>query len=316
MFSLLHLRLGTRASLLAQWQANWVTSRLREQGVSVELVNITTSGDQGTVPLLLTQKSGQSPSPMVGTGVFTKEIQRELLAGRIDLAVHSLKDLPTETVPGLVLAAVPERAPVADVLVSDRFDSIDSLPPGAAVGTGSLRRRAQLLHHRNDLEMRDIRGNVDTRLRKLREGPYAALILAQAGLERLGFSKHITQVLPLSLMLPAVGQGALGIETRADDDATRAVLAFLDHAPTHAAVVAERAMLAALHGGCMAPIAARGRMEGDQLRLTGRVLDPAGTRMLEAELRGTAEEAASLGRRTAESLLEQGAAELIAECRG
>ncbi len=252
---------------------------------------------------------------MVGTGVFTKEIQRELLAGRIDLAVHSLKDLPTDTVPGLVLAAVPERAAVADVLVSDRFDSVESLPPGAVVGTGSLRRRAQLLHHRNDLEMRDIRGNVDTRLRKLREGHYEAIILAQAGLSRLGFTDRIAQVLPLDMMLPAVGQGALGIETRAEDAGTRAALAVLNHPPTHAAVVAERAMLAALHGGCMAPIAAWGRIEGGQLHLTGRVLDPAGTRKLDAESDGAAELAASLGKQVAEDLLRQGAEELIAACR-
>ena len=236
---------------------------------------------------------------LAGTGIFTKEIQRELLDGRIDLAVHSLKDLPTESVPGLALAAVPERAPVADALVSDRFDSLELLPPGAVVGTGSLRRRAQLLNHRHDLEMRDIRGNVDTRLRKLREGHYEAIILAQAGLDRLGLTKHITQILPLGLMLPAVGQGALGIEARADDAATREALACLDHPPTHAAVKAERAMLAVLHGGCMAPIAAWGRMEGEQFVLTGRVLDPAGTRKLEATQAGTAEEAESLGRSVA-----------------
>jgi hydroxymethylbilane synthase len=302
----MNLRIGTRASLLAQWQANWVAARLREQGVSVELVNIATSGDQ--------QQS--ATGPIVGTGVFTKEIQRELLAGRVDLAVHSLKDLPTEPVPRLVLAAVPERAPVADVLVSERFTSLDALPPGAVVGTGSLRRRAQLLHYCNDLEMRDIRGNVDTRLRKLREGQYDAIVLAQAGLERLGFTRHITQVLPLSVMLSAVGQGALGIETRADDDAAQAALAFLDHATTHAAVFAERAMLAALHGGCMAPIAAWARIESGQLHLSGRVHDPAGTRRLETELYAAVEEAVSLGQRVAQNLLNQGAAELIAECRG
>ena len=279
-----HLRLGTRASLLAQWQANWTATQLRQLGASVELVNITTSGDQQQT----------TAGPMVGTGVFTKEIQRELLAGRIDLAVHSLKDLPTEAVPGLVLMAVPARAPVADALVSDRFGTIESLPPGAVVGTGSFRRRAQLLHYRNDLEMRDIRGNVDTRLRKLREGQYEAIVLAQAGLERLGLSKNITQLLPLSLMLPAVGQGALGIETREDDVAARAALAALDHAPTHTAALAERAMLAALHGGCAAPIAAWARMEGDSLALTGRVLDPAGTRKLEATMSAAADDACAL----------------------
>jgi hydroxymethylbilane synthase len=226
-----------------------------------------------------------------------------------------VKDLPTEAVPGLMLAAVPERAAVADVLVSNRYDSVESLPPGAVVGTGSLRRRAQLLHYRNDLEMRDIRGNVDTRLRKLREGQYEAIILARAGLERLGLSERITQVLPLDMMLPAVGQGALGIESREDDSATRVALAVLDHVPTHAAVLAERAMLAALHGGCMAPIAAWGRIEGGQLHLTGRVLDPAGTRTLEADLTDSADDSQSLGQRVADALLEQGAAELIAACR-
>ena len=278
---------------------------LRQRGVEIELIHITTSGDQQ-------QAAG---GPVKGTGIFTKEIQRELLDGRIDLAVHSLKDLPTEVVPGLALTAVPERAPVADALVSVRFDSLDFLPPGAVVGTGSLRRRAQLLNHRDDLEMREIRGNVDTRLRKLREGQYEAIILAQAGLDRLGLTQHITHILPLGLMLPAVGQGALGIEARADDAAARAALACLDHLPTHAAVKAERAMLAALHGGCMAPIAAWGRFDGGQLLLTGRVLDPAGTRKLEAELPGTAEEAETLGRSVADVLLQQGAAELIAECR-
>ncbi|MGO9109155.1 MAG: hydroxymethylbilane synthase [Thermoguttaceae bacterium] len=308
------LRLGTRASLLAQWQANWVTAQLRRCGLEIELIPITTSGDEqqtASGPI-----AGAGLGPMASTGIFTKEIQRELLAGRIDLAVHSLKDLPTEAVPGLALAAVPERASVADVLVSDRFDSLELLPPGAVVGTGSLRRRAQLLNHRDDLEMRDIRGNVDTRLRKLREGQYEAIILAQAGLDRLGLTKHITQILPLGLMLPAVGQGALGIETRADNSATREALACLDHPPTHFAVMAERTMLAALHGGCMAPIAAWGRIDGEQLILTGRVLDPAGSRRLEATHAGTADEAESLGRNVANALLQQGAADLIAECRG
>jgi hydroxymethylbilane synthase len=299
------IRLGTRASLLAQWQANWVTAQLRQQGLEVELIHITTSGDQQQT----------ATGPVTGTGLFTKEIQRELLAGRIDLAVHSLKDLPTETVAGLTLAAVPERAPVADVLVSDRFTSLELLPPGAVVGTGSLRRRAQLLNHRDDLEMRDIRGNVDTRLRKLREGQYEAIVLAQAGLIRLELAQHITEVLPLSLMLPAVGQGALGIEARADDAATLQALAFLDHPATHAAVTAERAMLATLHGGCMAPIAAWGRMDAGQLALTGRVLDPAGTHKLEAAMTDSPDHAALLGRRVADALLEQGAAELIADCR-
>jgi hydroxymethylbilane synthase len=302
----MQLRLGTRASLLARWQADWVTAQLRQRGLDIELIPITTSGDR--------QQSASGP--ISGTGVFTKEIQRELLEGRIDLAVHSLKDLPTEVVPGLVLAAVPERAPVADALICVRFDSLAGLPPGAVVGTGSLRRRAQLLHFRDDLEMREIRGNVDTRIRKLREGHYEAIVLAQAGLDRLGLTTHITKILPLDLMLPAVGQGALGIEARRDDTATLEALACLDHAPTHSAVTAERAMLAALHGGCMAPIAAWGRFEGEQLVLTGRVLDQAGTRKLEATQSGPAEDAEALGQTVAEILAKQGAAELIAEARG
>jgi hydroxymethylbilane synthase len=280
-------------------------AQLRQRGLEIDLIQITTHGDQQQT----------ADGPITGTGIFTKEIQHELLDGRIDLAVHSLKDLPTETVPGLALAAVPPRAHVADVLVSDRFDSLELLPPGAVVGTGSLRRRAQLLNHRHDLEMRDIRGNVDTRLRKLREGHYEAVVLAQAGLDRLGLAKHITQILPLDLMLPAVGQGALGIEARADDTATREALVCLNHPPTHAAAKAERGLLAVLHGGCMAPIAGWGRMDGQQLVLTGRVLNPAGTRKLEVTQAGAADDAESLGRSVANVLLEQGAAELIAECR-
>ncbi len=298
-------RLGTRASLLAQWQADWVTAQLRARGLEVERVHIATSGDQQ-------QLVG---SPISGTGIFTKEIQRELLACRIDLAVHSLKDLPTEAVPGLTLAAVPERGPASDVLVSEQFTALEQLPPRAIVGTGSLRRRAQLLYHRNDLIVRDIRGNVDTRLRKLREGPFQAIVLAEAGLARLGLAQHISQVLPFERMLPAVGQGALGIEARADDADLLNALATLDHAPTHAAVKAERTMLAVLHGGCMAPIAGWGRMEGEQLVLTGRVLDPAGRQKLEAARAGMASDAELLGKQVAEDLLAQGAAALIAQSR-
>jgi len=273
--------------------------------MEIELIPITTSGD----------RQQTTSGPIAGTGIFTKEIQRELLEGRIDLAVHSLKDLPTEPVPGLALAAVPERAPVADVLVCDRFDSLEQLPPAAVIGTGSLRRRAQLLNHRGDLKMRDIRGNVDTRLRKLREGSYEAIVLAQAGLDRLGLAKHVTQILPLSVMLPAVGQGALGIEARADDIAALRALGCLDHSPTHTAVQAERTMLAELHGGCMAPIAAWGRIEGEQLVLTGRVLNPAGTQTLESTQAGPANDPELLGRSVACLLLEHGAAALIAEAR-
>jgi len=301
----LRIRLGTRASLLAQWQANWVASRLRELGVEVELVPVTTSGDQLQTPI----------GAASGTGIFTKEIQRELSAGRIDLAVHSLKDLPTEEVSGLVLAAVPERAPVNDVLVSKKYRTLDELPKGGVVGTGSLRRRAQLLHVRPDLRPADIRGNVDTRLKKLDRGDYDAIVLAEAGLRRLDLADWISQELPLSVALPAVGQGALGLETRAKDEATRRALAPLDHAPSHHAVLAERAMLATLRGGCLAPVAAYAAMENQGLRLIGRVLSVDGARRLEAQGTSRPDGALALGRRVAENLLRQGAGELIETAR-
>jgi hydroxymethylbilane synthase len=300
------LHIGTRGSALARWQAEWVAARLAELGVGVTLVPITTSGD--------VQQRG--PVESIGTrGVFTKEIQRELLERRVDVAVHSLKDLPTDEVPGLCLAAVPERAPAWDVLVGRKYRSLADLPSGALVGTGSLRRQSQLRFVRPDLKTAEIRGNVDTRLRKLDEGAYDAIVLAEAGLRRLGLESHISEVLPASISLPAVGQGALGIEARVDDEQIRQVLAALDHAPTHAAVVAERAMLAALEGGCLAPIAAWGRVEGGQLRLSGRVLDRDGTRRLDATLSGELDVAADLGRRVAEALIGQGALELIHSAR-
>jgi hydroxymethylbilane synthase len=303
------LRLGTRASPLARWQADWVATQLGRRGVEVELVYVATSGDRGRAA------GGPPPDHAPATGLFTKEIQQELLAGRVDLAVHSLKDLPTASPGGLCLAAVPERAAVNDVLVSDRAGSFAALPAGATVGTGSLRRRAQLLHARGDLAIRDLAGNVETRLRKLHEGRYDAIVLAAAGLERLGLAREITQVLPLELLLPAVGQGALGIETRTGDDAARQAIALLEHAATRAAVTAERAMLAALEGGCLAPIAAWARPDGPALVLTGRVLGADGLRKLEATLRSAPEDAETLGRRVADILLAQGAAGLIQAAR-
>jgi len=302
------LRLGTRGSPLARWQAEWTAGELAARGVDVELVPITTSGDR--------EQSG--PIGAIGTqGVFTKELQRALLDGSIDLAVHSLKDLPTEPVEGLVLTAVPDRGPTGDCLVSPRYHTFDELPQGAIVGTGSQRRRAQLLYARRDLKMEDVRGNVDTRLRKLNEGQYAAIILAEAGLKRLRLEANIAQVLPTELILPAVGQGALGLETRADDAATRAHLAALDHPTTHAAVTAERALLHALRGGCLAPVGAWGRQTPDgKLHLSAVVLRSDGSERLYTELSGTPAEAADLGRRAAEDLLNRGAARLIADSRG
>ena len=302
------LRLGTRASLLAQRQSQWVAAQLQSLGIQVELVAVTTGGDQQ-----------QTPIGAIGeSGVFTKEIERELLDGRVDLAVHSLKDLPTDVPPGLCLAAVPQRAAVGDALLSDKYPALDQLPPAATVGTGSLRRRAQLLHVRPDLQVRDIRGNVDTRLRKLHGGQFDAVVLAEAGLERLGLADQIAQRLPPAILLPAVGQGALGLEVRSDDQHARQLVQTLDHRATHAAVTAERAMLAALRGGCLAPVAAWGRLEEDRpdrLTLTGRVLSVNGVRKIEATRAAPLAEAEQLGLRVADDLLAQGAAALIESAR-
>ena len=300
------LRLGTRASALARWQADWVAARVEQLGVKVVLVPVTTRGDQ---------KQRESVAAIGAQGVFTKEIQQALLEGRIDLAVHSLKDLPTSSVDGLCLAAVPERAPAGDVLVCREHGGLGDLPHGAVVGTGSLRRRAQILHVRPDLRMADIRGNVDTRLRKLDRGDYDAVVLAEAGLRRLGLAHRITEKLSFSVVLPAVGQGALGLEIRSEDHAAREIVDRLDHRPTHAAVLAERAMLAALEGGCLAPIAAWGRMASDELILTGRVLSPDGSRKIEAELTGDPADPTELGRQVAEALKAQGADAMVRAAR-
>ncbi len=299
------LRLGTRASPLARWQADWVAGQLRQRGVEVELVLISTQGDVTTGPL------GQ----IGGQGLFTKEIQRALLDEQIDLAVHSLKDLPTENVAGLSLAAVPERESIADVLVCNAAKSVAELPPNARVGTGSLRRRAQLLHQRPDLQMLEIRGNVDTRLRKLDSGEYDALVLAQAGLHRLALDARIAGIIPLAVMLPAVGQGALGIETRADDVSARQLLAPLNHEPTQQSVVAERSLLAALRGGCLAPVGALGRLENGSLLLDGVVLSGDGRQRIAASASGPPSSAAKLGQQVAELLIAQGAEGLIAAAR-
>ncbi len=298
------LRIGTRASPLALWQANHIADRLRPLADPrpVELVHVQTEGDRD---------QSASLAHIGGRGVFTKEIQRALLDGRVDVAVHSLKDLPTQPVDGLTLAAVPPRGPTGDVLVALRPTRFDHLPPGAAVATGSLRRRAQILYRRSDLRLFDIRGNVDTRLRKLREEGYDALILAQAGLERLGLSGVITEVLDPSWMLPAVGQGALGLECRADDAATRSLLAALDHPGTREAVEAERSLLYHLGVGCQVPLGAAAAVDGGRLVLRGAVLAMDGTRRVAGEEAGPAVDAVAIGVRLAEQLRQQGADELL-----
>jgi len=310
------IRLGTRGSALARTQANWVASQLRDAGHDVDLIEISTQGDE---------KTSVSVASLGSVGVFTKEIQRALLDDTIDLAVHSLKDLPTDFIENLTLASVPPREDCGDALISAGDVSFEDLTEGARIGTSSLRRCSQLLHQRPDLTLCDIRGNVDTRLRKLIDGEYDAIVLAEAGLNRLGLSEHITEVLPKDWMLPAVGQGALGLETRTDDETTRAAVATLDDAATHSSVLAERAMLLALAGGCLAPIGAWGRTDSDTLLLDAVVLSRDGKQRIaaadKAELPAAGEQAASaefakeLGRTVAKQLLDQGAADLIAAAR-
>jgi hydroxymethylbilane synthase len=291
-----------------------VADRLRVGGHDVELVLITTQGDRTQDA---THDAAVQPIGAAGPfGVFTKELQLALLDGRIDLAVHSLKDLPTDGVSGLTIAAVPERASPFDVIVSRRAEPLDALPQGAVVGTGSLRRRAQLLHCRPDLRMADIRGNVDTRLKKLRDGQFDALVLAEAGLSRLGLADRITQILPPEILLPAVGQGALGIETRDGDKAAIQAVASLDHAGSRTAVLTERALLAKLAGGCLAPIGGHCQNLSDgQLWLRACVLSPDGKNCLRAEKMAPADAWGKLANSVAADLLGQGAARLIEQAR-
>jgi hydroxymethylbilane synthase len=268
----------------------------------VELVLIETEGDR---------VRDRALSQIGGIGLFTKEIQNALLDRRVDVAVHSLKDLPTIPVPGLMLASVPPRAPTGDAFVSTRHARFEHLPPGARVATSSLRRRSQLLHRRPDLRVEDVRGNVETRLRKLTEQGLDAIILAEAGLRRLGLERHITEVLDQGWMLPAVGQGALGLECRTDDTAARQALAALNDPATWSAVTAERSFLAALGGGCLVPIGALATVSDGRLTLRGAVLPPDGSQRVAGEEAGPAEEAGAIGRRLAEALLANGAGQLL-----
>jgi len=298
------LRLGTRGSKLALWQANYVAVRLRPVVAPrlVELVLIETEGDR---------VQDRPLSQMGGFGVFTKAIQQALLDNRIDVAVHSLKDLPTIPEPRLALAAVPPRGPMGDVFVSIRHRRFADLPSGAVVGTSSLRRRAQLLNQRPDLAPVDLRGNVETRLRKLREQDLDAIILAEAGLHRLGLDEHITEVLDPTWMLPAVGQGAIGLECRADDVDSREAAEALNDPLTWNAVLAERAMLFALGGGCMVPIGSYSQGINGTLTLRGTVLSPDGKRRIVDTHRGPMEQPLNVGSELAAKLLSAGAEELL-----
>jgi hydroxymethylbilane synthase len=293
------MRIGSRGSALALWQAEHVQGRLQGLGHAVEIVVITTTGDR---------VQDRRLESVGGKGAFLKEIEEALLADEVDLAVHSLKDVPTTLPDGLRLTAILERADPRDVLLSGGT-RLDALPVGARVGTTSLRRRAQLHARRPDLDVQDLRGNVDTRIRRLREGAFDAILLARAGLVRLGRADEATEVLEPEVMLPAPGQGAIAIECRADDQATAAAVSALDHPQTARAVTAERTFLAALHGGCNVPLGAYAEPDALGLRLRGLVAREDGTRVVRGERRG--DDAGAIGRALADELLAQGAAELL-----
>jgi len=294
--------IGSRGSSLALWQANWVKDCLAAAGHEIEIQIIKTSGDKLHNALLTAS----------GTrGLFIKEIEEALLCGQVDLAVHSMKDLPTGLPEGLGVAAVPEREDPHDVLVSKDGQSLRELPAGARIGTSSLRRQSQLLALRPDLKIVPLRGNVDTRLRKLDGGECESLVLAGAGLRRLGLASRITSWFKESDLCPAVGQGALAIEVRMRNAAVREAVAPLDHPSTHQAVRAERSMLQALGGGCQLPIAAYAQQDSGTIHLAGVVASPSGTRLLRARASGKPEDPEGLGKRVAKELLDQGAHELL-----
>ncbi|MBW1992548.1 MAG: hydroxymethylbilane synthase [Deltaproteobacteria bacterium] len=303
------VRLGTRASPLALAQSRWVESRLQAHHphITTELVIIKTTGDKlKDVPL----------AKVGGKGLFIKEIEEALLAGKVDLAVHSLKDMPAQMPAGCRLAAVPPREDWRDAFISYRYSSLQEIPPGGRVGTGSLRRRVQLLNRRPDLEVVHLRGNVDTRLRKLREQGLDAIILAAAGLNRLGLGHLPRTLLAAQDMLPAVGQGALGLEIRDQDQEMQELLAFLDDPPSRLAVSAERAFLERLEGGCLVPVAALAVVQEDRLELEALISDLEGRHLLRERTSGPAAAAADLGRSLAERLLDLGGREILSQIYG
>jgi hydroxymethylbilane synthase len=301
------LRIGSRGSQLALWQANHIATLLRARSHEVEIEIIHTTGDKITdVPLAQVGVKGGS-----GKGIFTKEIEDALAAGRVDLAVHSLKDLPTELPEGFEIAAVTKREDPRDAFCSRHFLSIEDLPGGARVGTSSLRRQAQLRSLRRDLVIHPLRGNVDTRLRKLEEGEYAAIILASAGLKRLGKTELIQQILPAEIMCPAAGQGALAIEIRQGDQAVRQHLQFLNDFNTSAAIRSERALLNRLGGGCQVPIGAFAEIRDGKLSLEAVVANPDGSEVLRESRNGDIDHPEKLGAEASESLLKRGADKIL-----
>ena len=299
------LKIGTRQSLLALWQSNHIAACLRKQYPDCEVVlkKIVTKGDRILdVPL----------AQIGGKGLFTKEIEEDLLSGEVDLAVHSLKDMPTVLPEGLCLTAITERANVGDAFVSNDYACFEELPLGAVVGTSSLRRKAQLLAARPDLTIRDLRGNVDTRLRKLDEGLYDAVILAAAGLERLGHGDRIKAIIPSDVCLPAVGQGALAIECRTDDAEVRQMLDFLNDQPTVYATAAERAFLGLLEGGCQVPIGVHADVDGEQIKIEAIIAALDGSTVLRDTIEGAAVDAVALGQKLGKKMLANGGQKILA----
>lgn len=300
-----NLIIGTRQSLLAMWQSNYIAGRLREEypGCEVTLKKIVTKGDRILdVPL----------AKIGGKGLFTKEIEQELLDGTIDLAVHSLKDMPTVLPEGLCLTAITERANAGDAFVSNKYNCIEELPEGSVLGTSSLRRRAQLLARRPDLKIVDLRGNVDTRLKKLDEGQMDAIILAAAGLTRLGHADRIKEIIPQSYCLPAVGQGALAIECRTDNFKVRQMLDFLNDTATKQATDAERAFLGLLEGGCQVPIGVHAEVNEGHITMEAVIASLDGSTVLRDTAEGNAADAVTLGRTLGQKMLDNGGREILA----
>ncbi|HBI15461.1 MAG TPA: hydroxymethylbilane synthase [Desulfobulbaceae bacterium] len=304
-----HIKIGTRASLLAVTQSSWVKEQIEQRypGTTVELVKITTTGDKILdVPL----------AKVGGKGLFVKELEDALLEGRADLAVHSMKDVPTELPAALHLGVATERENPQDAFLSNRYADVIALPQGAKVGTSSLRRKSQIARLRPDLVIEDLRGNLDTRLRKLDEGRFDAIILAAAGLNRLGMADRITSLLDPAQMLPAIGQGALGLELRRSDHELLAGISFLNHPATVTAVTAERAFLLRLEGGCQVPIGAYATVKGDTVTLTGLIASLDGREIIREQESATSAGAARLGTRLAEKLLDRGGRAILNELYG
>jgi hydroxymethylbilane synthase len=300
------VRIATRGSKLALWQANHVKSGLEKAnpGIEVELLVLKTKGDK-ILDVALAKVGGK--------GLFVKEIEEALLDGRAEIAVHSMKDVPTELPPQLELAATDVREDVRDALFAREAAGLDDLPQGAKVGTSSLRRQAQLLHHRPDFEIVSIRGNVDTRLRKLQDENLDAVVLAAAGVKRLGYAERVTEYLPVEVSLPATCKGSLGIEIRRDDDQTRGLIEPFVHRPTAVAVTAERAFLKTLEGGCQVPIAGLAIVEGGRVKMEGLVGSVDGRRIIRERIEGSEKEAEELGVQAATAILDRGGREILRE---